>query len=266
MAFDIAKTAKACPEPIVAHAWFHTPNAEADDRPAGELPDFCAASAQAGEHQRHQIRNLSCRRTMQDTRGSRGFAMLEKYGLSGLRVPMGHSSRRSGCDRQFPKKHRSCSTTRLPLDRARKGSRMAQGDGRPSRAAQSASQGLRLRTRDQPWATHPTAASCATPLPYSASKRCRSPANFPVAGLRVEADTLVSAVQRMIGDLFWARIRRVPLEECSRVLSAERIVRPRANAFSNGSEHDRSPEVSACRDPSAVALPCSQCRPTACSR
>ena len=199
---DIAKTSDALPGAIVAHAWFHTPNAEEIVARQASFPMVRGIRSKPVTSATPDTKPDRIEGTMQDPAWLKGFALLEKYGLSwDLRVPMWHLVEAAEVARQFPKTPIVLNHTGFPWDRSEQGL----ATWRQAMAAIASCPNVHLKVsefglRDQPWDYAANRRIVRDAIAIFGIERCLFASNFPVAGLRVEYDTLVRAVQRMIGD------------------------------------------------------------------
>ena len=83
------------PGAIVAHAWFHTENAEEIIAAQSQFPLVRGIRSKPVTSLRPGAGTPGAPGTMQDDKWLRGFSLLEKYGLSwDLRVPYWHLAER----------------------------------------------------------------------------------------------------------------------------------------------------------------------------
>lgn len=213
------------PNAIVAHAWFHTPNAaEILEQQAGfplvrgirSKPVTVASPAeklQGGPG------------TMRDEAWLTGLSRLERYGLSfDLRVPYWHLGEAAAVAAQFPNIPMVLNHTGFPWDRSPEG--LKAWRAAVEIIARAPNMHLKISEfglRDQPWDYESNRAVVREALAIFGIERCMFASNFPVAGLRIGYDALVRAVARMVADLpaaqrdalFWrnaARFYRIVVE------------------------------------------------------
>jgi len=190
------------PGAIVAHAWFDTENAEE------------VIAAQAGFALVRGIRSKPVtapspdRRepgapgTMQDERWLRGFALLERYGLSwDLRVPFWHLEEAAAVARAFPNTPIVLNHTGFPWDRSDAGLRawrraMEVLAREPNVHLKVSEFGLKERA----WQYEDNVRVVHDALAIFGIERAMFASNFPVAGLRIGYGALVAAVGRMLAD------------------------------------------------------------------
>lgn len=188
------------PNAIVAHAWFHTP--EGDEilaqqasfplvrgirsKPVTSLSPASMAPGEPG--------------TMQDENWLRGFSNLEKYQLSwDLRVPYWHLVEASEVARSFPGTPIVLNHTGFPWDRSLEG--LAAWRRAMEVLAREPNVHLKVSEfglRDQPWDYESNRGIVLDAISIFGIGRCMFATNFPVAGLRVSYDDLVTAVSRML--------------------------------------------------------------------
>ena len=115
-------------------------------------------------------------------------------------MPCWHLAEAAEVARAFPDTPIVLNHTGFPWDRSEAGlAAWRKAMEVIARCAQRASEGLGIRPEGPALGLRRrTAASCATRIAIFGIERCMFATNFPVAGLRVDYDTLVRAVQRMI--------------------------------------------------------------------
>jgi len=214
------------PSAIVAHAWFHTPN-------AAEILERQAAFALVRGIRSKPVTVASAAEkpaggpgTMRDDKWLTGLSRLERYGLSfDLRVPYWHLTEAAAVAAQFPNIAMVLNHTGFPWDRSPEGLKawreaMEVIARQPNMHLKISEFGL----RDQSWDYESNRAIVRDALAIFGVERCLFATNFPVAGLRVSYDTLVRAVALMVEDLpvaarealFWrnaARFYRIDVDE-----------------------------------------------------
>ena len=199
---DVARTNDGLPGAIVAHAWFHTPNAEEIIAKQAGFAMVRGIRSKPATSPTPDTRPDRVSGTMQDPAWLRGFALLEKYGLSwDLRVPMWHLVEAAEVARQFPKTPIVLNHTGFPWDRSEDG--LAAWRSAMEAIARCPNVHLKVSEfglRDQPWDYAANRRIVRDAIAIFGVERCLFASNFPVAGLRVGYDTLVRAVRRMIED------------------------------------------------------------------
>lgn len=191
------------PTAIVGHAWFHTPNAE-------EIIAGHAACPLVRGIRSKPVTSLAPDRmtpgapgTMQDPAWLRGFALLEKHGLSwDLRVPFWHLTEAAEVARAFPGTRIVLNHTGFPWDRSEEG--LAAWRRQMATIAHCPNVHLKVSEfglRDAPWDYESNRRVVHDALAIFGVERCMFATNFPVAGLRIGYDALVRALARMTAHL-----------------------------------------------------------------
>jgi len=188
------------PNAIVAHAWFH----EGDP---GEILARHAAFPLVRGIRSKPVTSLSPEvsvagqpGTMQDPAWLRGFALLEKHGLSwDLRVPFWHLPEAAELARSFPRVPIVLNHTGFPWDRSEEGLRA----WRAAMEAIAQCPNVHLKVsefglKDRPWDYDSNARVVADAIAIFGMARCMFASNYPVAGLRIGYDELVRAMKRML--------------------------------------------------------------------
>lgn len=190
------------PNAIVAHAWFHTGNADEilaqhasfplvrgiRSKPITTLTPDASVAGQPG--------------SMQDPAWLRGFALLEKYGLSwDLRVPFWHLPEAAEVARMFPRTQIVLNHTGFPWDRSEEGLKA----WRAAMASIAGCENVHLKVsefglKDKPWDYDSNARVVADAIDIFGIDRCMFASNFPVAGMRIGYDELVCAMSRMLAE------------------------------------------------------------------
>jgi predicted TIM-barrel fold metal-dependent hydrolase len=190
------------PGAIVAHAWFHTDNAEEVIAAQAAFPlvrgirskPVTASSPGGGEP--------GAPGTMQDERWLRGFALLEKYRLSwDLRVPFWHLEEAAAVARAFPNTLVVLNHTGFPWDRSEEGLRawrraMEILAREPNVHVKFSEFGL----KDRAWEYEDNLRVVRDALAIFGIERSMFASNFPVAGLRIGYGALIAAMSRMLAD------------------------------------------------------------------
>jgi predicted TIM-barrel fold metal-dependent hydrolase len=194
--------AQHMPAAIVAHAWFHTDN-------SAEVLARQAAFPLVRGIRSKPVTSLSpgtmtpgAPGTMQDPRWLAGFARLEQHRLSwDLRVPFWHLYEAAEVAAAFPRTPIVLNHTGFPWDRSRDGlqawQRAMEAIARQPNVHLKVSE---FGLKDQPWDYASNRAVVRTAIAIFGVERCMFASNFPVAGLRVDFDTLVASVSRMLDD------------------------------------------------------------------
>ena len=140
--------------------------------------------------------------TMQDDAWLRGFALLEKYGLSwDLRVPFWHLEEAAAVARAFPRAPIILNHTGFPWDRSEEGlaawrRAMAVLAREPNVYVKVSEFGL----KDRAWDYEENRRVVLDAIAIFGIERAMFATNFPVAGLRIGYGALVGAMSRMLAD------------------------------------------------------------------
>lgn len=190
------------PNAIVAHAWFHTPQAEEIVAQQAAFPLVRGIRSKPVTSLSPVAMTPGAPGTMQDEYWLRGFALLAKYGLSwDLRVPYWHLTEAAAVARAFPKTPIVLNHTGFPWDRSDDG--LAAWRRQMEVLAREPNVHLKVSEfglRDQPWDYEENRRIVRDAISIFGIARCMFATNFPVAGLRIGYDALVTAVSRMLAD------------------------------------------------------------------
>lgn len=190
------------PGAIVAHAWFHTDNAEEIIAAQSQFPLVRGIRSKPVTSLRPGAEVPGETGTMQDDQWLRGFALLEKYRLSwDLRVPYWHLVEAAEVARQFPRTPIVLNHTGFPWDRSDEGlaawrRSMETVAREPNVHVKVSEFGL----KDSAWDYESNRRVVMDAIAIFGIERSIFASNFPVAGLRIEYDTLVSSLSRMLAD------------------------------------------------------------------
>jgi predicted TIM-barrel fold metal-dependent hydrolase len=191
------------PGAIVAHAWFDTENAEEVIAAHANCPLVRGIRSKPVTAASPDRIEPGAPGTMQDERWRRGFALLDKYGLSwDLRVPFWHLEEAAAVARAFPKTPIVLNHTGFPWDRSEEGLRawrhaMEVLAREPNVWVKVSEFGL----KDRPWDYESNRRVVLDALAIFGVERAIFATNFPVAGLRIGYGDLVAAVSRMLAHL-----------------------------------------------------------------
>jgi predicted TIM-barrel fold metal-dependent hydrolase len=190
------------PNAIVAHAWFHTPGAEEVLAQQAEFPLVRGIRSKPVTSLSPDTMTPGAPGTMQDERWLRGFAHLETYGFSwDLRVPYWHLVEAAEVARSFPRTPIVLNHTGFPWDRSPDG--LAAWRRAMEILAREPNVHLKVSEfglKDRPWDYESNRRIVLDAIAIFGIQRCMFATNFPVAGLRVGYDQLVTAVSRMLKD------------------------------------------------------------------
>lgn len=188
------------PNAIVAHAWFHTPeSAEVIARQAAFplVRGIRSKPVTASSPERMQ-RGLPG--GMQDPRWLEGLVRLERHGLSwDLRVPYWHLPEAAEVARDFPRVPIVLNHTGFPWDRSPEG--LAAWRRALESIARAPNVWLKVSEfglKDAAWDYASNRQVTLDAISIFGIERCMFASNFPVAGLRIDYDTLVRAVASMV--------------------------------------------------------------------
>lgn len=194
--------AHGMPNAIVAHAWFHTPQAEAIlERQAGfalvrgiRSKPVTASSAAA--------MRPGAPGSMQDPAWLAGFRLLRKYGLSwDLRVPPWHLEEAAAVLRANPDIPVVLNHTGFPWDRSPAGLEMWRRGMRALAALENCFCKLScLCLPEGDWDYAGNRAVVREAIELFGPARCMFASNFPVDGLRVSCATMFADFRRMTED------------------------------------------------------------------
>lgn len=191
------------PNAIVAHGWFHTSNSEEVLAAQAGFPLVRGIRSKPVTSLSPHTMSPGGAGSMQDERWLRGFARLERYGFSwDLRVPFWHLGEAAEVASTFPRTPIMLNHTGFPWDRSEEGlaawrSQMEIIARQPNVHLKVSEFGL----KDQPWDYESNRRIVRDAISIFGIQRCVFATNFPVAGLRVDYDTLVRSVRRMISDV-----------------------------------------------------------------
>jgi predicted TIM-barrel fold metal-dependent hydrolase len=190
------------PNAIVAHAWFHTENAEEVIARQAGYPLVRGIRSKPVTSLSPGTMTPGTPGTMQDPRWLRGFSLLDKYGLTwDLRVPAWHLYEAAEVARSFPATKIVLNHTGFPWDRSEEGL----SAWRKAMDAIARHPNVHLKVsefglKDKPWDYESNRRIVREAISIFGIERCMFATNFPVARLRVDYDTLVRSVGRMIAD------------------------------------------------------------------
>jgi len=191
------------PNAVIAHAWFHTPDAADILEQQAAFPLVRGIRSKPVTVASPAEKPTGGTGTMRDDNWLTGLSRLERHGLSfDLRVPYWHLTEAACVAAQFPNISMVLNHTGFPWDRSAEGLTA----WRRSMEAVARQPNVHLKIsefglRDQPWFYDSNRAIVRDALAIFGVERCIFATNFPVAGLRVSYDTLVRAVARMVSDL-----------------------------------------------------------------
>jgi predicted TIM-barrel fold metal-dependent hydrolase len=190
------------PSAIVAHAWFHTDNAEEVVAAQAAFPLVRGIRSKPVTAASPDRMTPGAPGTMQDERWLRGFALLHKYRLSwDLRVPFWHLEEAAAVARAFPNTSIVLNHTGFPWDRSEEGLQswrraMEVLAREPNVHVKISEFGL----KDRPWDYDENFRIVRDAVAIFGAERAMFASNFPVAGLRIGYGALIAAMRRMLTD------------------------------------------------------------------
>jgi predicted TIM-barrel fold metal-dependent hydrolase len=190
------------PAAIVAHAWFHTPNAEEVVAAQARFPQVRGIRSKPVTSASPRESVAGQAGTMQDPAWLDGFALLEKYELSwDLRVPFWHLAEAAEVARAFPRTPIVLNHTGFPWDRSAEGlaawrRQMEVLAREPNVWVKVSEFGL----KDRAWDYEDNKRVVLDAISIFGIERSMFASNFPVAGLRIGYGALVEAMSRMLAD------------------------------------------------------------------
>lgn len=206
------------PNAMVAHAWFHTPNAaEVLDRQAA-FPLVRGIRSKPVTTASPADRPRGGPGTMRDDAWLTGLSRLQTYGLSyDLRVPWWHLAEAAEVARQFPGIPMVLNHTGFPWDRSEEG--LAAWRRAMETIATAPNVHVKISEfglRDRAWDYAANRRIVRDALAIFGFERAMFASNFPVAGLRIGYGDLVRDLARMVEDvttdqrnaLFWKNAAR----------------------------------------------------------
>ena len=190
------------PGAIVAHAWFDTPNAEEIVAAQAANPLVRGIRSKPVTAGSPDKMTPGAPGTMQDERWLRGFALLEKYGLSwDLRVPFWHLEEAAAVARAFPHTRIILNHTGFPWDRSGEGlAAWRRGMSVLAREPNVWVKVSEFGLKDRAWDYEDNRRVVLDAIAIFGIERSVFATNFPVASLRISYDALVRAMSRMLAD------------------------------------------------------------------
>ncbi len=190
------------PSAIVAHAWFHTANAQEVIARQAAFPLVRGIRSKPVTALSPDTMTPGAPGTMQDARWLEGFSRLERHNLSwDLRVPFWHLHEAAEVAAAFPRTPIVLNHTGFPWDRSDEG--LAAWQRAMETIALQPNVHLKVSEfglKDRPWDYESNRSVVRRAVAIFGIERCMFASNFPVAGLRIDYDTLVRSVSRMLED------------------------------------------------------------------
>ena len=188
------------PTAIVAHAWFHTPNSQEVLARQAQFKLVRGIRSKPVTALRPDLMERGFPGSMQDPHWLEGYARLQDHGLSwDLRVPFWHLPEAAEVVAMFPDIPVVLNHTGFPWDRSEEG--LAAWRKAMEVIARQPHVWLKVSEfglKDQPWDYESNRRIVLDAIAIFGIERCMFASNFPVAGLRVDYDTLVRSVARMV--------------------------------------------------------------------
>ncbi|UYN96324.1 MAG: amidohydrolase family protein [Enhydrobacter sp.] len=190
------------PGAIVAHAWFHTDDAGEIIAAQARFPLVRGIRSKPVTSLRPDAMTPGAPGTMQDEKWLQGFTLLEKHGLSwDLRVPSWHLAEAAEVARQFPRTAIVLNHTGFPWDRSEAGlAAWRRGMEAVARQPNVHVKVSEFGLKDSAWDYESNRRIVREAIAIFGIERCMFASNFPVAGLRIDYDTLVRSLDRMLAD------------------------------------------------------------------
>jgi predicted TIM-barrel fold metal-dependent hydrolase len=199
------------PSAIVAHAWFHTPNAEEVLARQAANPLVRSIRSKPVTAPNPSARQPGAPGSMQDPKWLAGFKLLRKLGLAwDLRVPAWHLEEAAEVVRAHPDIPVVLNHTGFPWDRSPAGLDMWRRGMRAVAACPSVSCKLScLCLRDGAWDYESNRAIVLETIDLFGIERCMFASNYPVDSLRVGYGQMFDDFKRMTAGFAAAERRRL---------------------------------------------------------
>lgn len=199
------------PNAIVAHAWFHTPNAEDILAQHKAFPLVRGIRSKPVTSASPNVSLAGAPGTMQDPKWLAGLRLLRKFDFSwDLRVPTWHLEEAAEVVRGVPDIPVVLNHTGFPWDRSEAGLAMWRRGMRALAACANVWCKLScLCLRDGAWDYEDNRRVVRETMDIFGIERCMFASNFPVDGLRVSYGRMFDDFKRMTADLSDAERRRL---------------------------------------------------------
>jgi predicted TIM-barrel fold metal-dependent hydrolase len=190
------------PHAIIAHAWFHTRDAEEAIARQAAFPLVRGIRSKPTTSPRPNERVTDESGTMQDPRWLAGLSLLEKYNLTwDMRVPCWHLAEAAQVAAAFPRINMALNHLGFPWDRSEQGL----ADWRRGMEALAQHPNVHLKVSEfglkgQPWEYESNRMVVRQALQIFGIDRCMFATNAPVSCLKISYDSLVRSLQRMVGE------------------------------------------------------------------
>jgi predicted TIM-barrel fold metal-dependent hydrolase len=195
--------ASGLPTAIVGHVWFHRP--ECEERLLGHLESPLLRGIRSKPVTARSPAEIRPGQpgSMQDERWLRGFALLERHGLSwDLRVPYWHLEEAAAVARAFPGIAIVLNHTGFPWDRSSEG--LAAWRAGMQAIATCPNVWVKiseLGLPHSPWTVQGNREVVREAIAIFGIERCMFGSNWPVSTLRASFDTIVEGLTEILSDL-----------------------------------------------------------------
>ena len=191
------------PSAIVAHAWFHTANAEEILAQQKSFPLVRGIRSKPVTSPRPREPAAGAVGSMQDPKWLAGLRLLRKFGLSwDLRVPTWHLEEAAKVVRANPDTPVVLNHTGFPWDRSEAGLALwRRGMQALAACGQVCCKLSCLCLQDGPWGHEDNRRIVLEAIDIFGIDRCMFASNFPVDGLRVSFDRMFRDFERMTATL-----------------------------------------------------------------
>ncbi len=190
------------PDAVIGHAWFDTPNAEDVIAQQAARPMVRSIRSKPKTSDVPGVLAPDAPGSMDDPNWRRGLKLLQKYGLNyDLRVPPWHLAEAVEIVRLISSTPVILNHTGFPWDRSEAGmelwrSAMTAMAAEPNTLVKLSEFGL----KNAPWNYSENRAIVLETIELFGPERCMFASNFPVAGLRIDFDSLYNAYKSMVED------------------------------------------------------------------
>lgn len=191
------------PNAIVGHAWFDRDNTDEILSQQAAIPLMRGIRSKPVVAASPEAMTAGAKGTMQDERWLRGFALLEKYGLSwDLRVPTWHLEEAAAVARAFPQTPICLNHTGFPWDRSPAGLAMWRRGMHALAACPNVVTKIScLCLLDGPWRLEDNRPIVLETIEMFGADRCMFASNYPVDGLRASFDMIYSSFKEITAHL-----------------------------------------------------------------
>lgn len=225
---ELVSASSGFPNAIVAHAWFHTENAEEIIARQASHPMVRGIRSKPRTAARATDPVPTGPGTMSDPNWLQGLHLLEKYDLSyDLRVPLWHLKEAVSVVRSIPNTQVIINHTGFPWDRSTDGMAM----WRDAMQAMAAEPNVVVKLsefglKEQPWNDRQNRDIVHETIDFFGPERCMFASNTPVSGLCIAFDKLYRSYKNWVSDFSGAeklalfsgtaaRVYRISIDEIS---------------------------------------------------